>query len=96
MTGWNFTVLFYAVLKTASRYVCAKAQVPFCFGAPVPFHSSAPCSHSGQAGTHVVTWANSGIRQKNGIIIIIIFVINVSKERPLQYVQGGNRGLRSP
>lgn len=54
MTGWNFTVLFYAVLKTASRYVCAKAQVPFCFGAPVPFHSSAPCSHSGQAGTHVV------------------------------------------
>lgn len=46
----------------------------------------------------MLSWANSGIRQKNGIIIIIIIiiVIIVSKERPLQYVQGGNRGLRSP
>lgn len=90
MTGWNFTVLFYAVLKTASRYICAKAQVPFCFGAPVLLAVTV-----GRLEL-MLSWANSGIRQKNGIIIIIIFVINVSKERPLQYVQGGNRGLRSP
>lgn len=88
MTGWNFTVLFYAVLKTASRYICAKAQVPFCFGAPVLLAVTV-----GRLEL-MLSWANSGIRQKNWIIIIIVII--VSKERPLQYVQGGNRGLRSP
>lgn len=34
--------------------------------------------------------------RKMGLLLLLLFVIIVSKERPLQYVQGGNRGLRSP
>lgn len=89
--GMEFHSLILCSVKDSfTIHLCQSA------GSILFWGTCAPCSHSGQAGTHVVTWANSGIRQKNGIIIIIIFVINVSKERPLQYVQGGNRGLRSP